>query len=151
MSDSLEGMPEFSKPAEEIVPLVVPDTSKPKCEATTKAGNPCTVPPMHGEKYCLGHAKSLAPELRAKWRSLSIGVPKRLPASRRKVGHYSKEELLAYLSERLDLVKERFGQMCNPEVEETICNIVRTMAVVYRLDTPDADEKAVGWRAKGAV
>ena len=149
--DSLEGMPEFDKP--ENIPLVVPDLStpvvrseRPKCTATKKDGSACLVPPLRGEKFCLGHAKSIAPELRQKWVALSKGVPRRPAASRRKVGHYTKDELLAYLSERLDLVKERFGEICNPEVDEMICNIVRTMGVIYRIEDASEKEKAKGWR-----
>ena len=43
----------------------------------------------------------------------------------------------------MNLVKERFGQMSNPEVEDMICNIVRTMAAVYKIETQVGDEKPV--------
>ena len=90
MSDSLEGMPEFGK--EDNIPLVVPDltpTEKPRCTATAKSGAPCKVPPLKGERYCLGHAKGLAPELRDKWRKLSKGIPRTERTVRRKLHHYT--------------------------------------------------------------
>lgn len=151
--DSLEGMPEFEKPAEEIVPLVVPDITpaKPRCEGTKKDGTPCGTPPLKGEKLCLGHAKSIAPEMRDKWRRIRTGIPRIDKGLPRKNKFYSREDLLDLLSKRLDLVKDRFGDVCNPEVDEMICNIIRTFAAIYKIETAEVDEKAAGWRMKGAV
>jgi hypothetical protein len=154
MSDSLEGMPEFDKP-QEIVPLVVPDVDKPRCTANNKAGNPCSVHPLKGEKYCLGHAKSFIPELRDRFTkqataviNAKVSIPGiNVPRGRtQKVK--SREEILAMLSKRLDLVDERFGAICNPEVEQMICDICRTIAVVMKIEVSE-DVKVHGWRMKG--
>lgn len=150
--DPLDGMPEFDKP--ENIPLVVPDLTpvKPHCQATKKDGvTPCKVPPLKGEKYCLGHSKSLSPELRDKWRRLATGIPKTERTVRRKLPFYDKEDLLGFLSQRLDLVKERFGQMTNPEVEDMICNIVRTMAAVHKIEQVETEKESTGFRMRGAV
>lgn len=150
MSDSLEGMPEFAKPAEENIPLVVPDTSKPKCEATTKAGTPCSVPPMHGQKYCLGHSKALSPELRDKWRSKRTlpSITKR--TLKRDNTFKSREEILAILSQRLDLILEKWGTIPDVNIEERICDICRTMAVVMKVEAVE-DVQAKGWRMRGTA
>lgn len=143
--DSLDEMPEFDKP-ENIPVVIVPDAKplkpeKPKCIEKNKAGGPCKVPPLRGELRCLGHSKSLAPELRDKWRRLGKGIPRKTLDIRKKVTHYTRDELLSFLSTRLDLVRKRFGDMCNVEVEEMICNIVRTMTVVYKIEVDVADGK----------
>lgn len=142
LMDSLEGMPEFDKP--ENIPLVVPDEAKPNCQATKKDGSPCSVHPLKGEKYCLGHSKSLSPELRAKW-----SAKRTLPAvSRRnlKAGPYkSREEILSILSQRLDLVLEKWGTIADPNIEERICDLCRTMAVVMKVEVA-GDGKVKGWR-----
>lgn len=150
--DSLEGMPEFDKP--ENIPLVVPDLTpvKPRCQSTKKDGiTPCKVPPLKGEKYCLGHSKALAPELRDKWRRLGRGIPKTDRTIRRQLPYYTKDDLLGFLSKRLDLVKERFGEMCDAATEEMICNIVRTMAAVYKIEAIEAEKENPGFRMRGAV
>jgi len=153
MSDaSLEGMPEFDKP-ENIPVVIVPDQtipSKPKCQATTAKGLPCTVPPIKGDKYCLGHAKSLSPELRDKWRRKERIV--KVGRSNIKVSskYISREELLGILTERLYMIRERYGAICNPEVEEMICNVARTIAAVTKIEIAE-DGKLKGWRMEAAV
>lgn len=150
-----DDMPEFGKPEE--IPLVVPDLTplKRRCESTKKDGvTPCAVPPLKAEKYCLGHAKKLIPGMKQKWsglRGLGRNVSKTQRTIRRTVSHYTKEELLALLSGRLDLVKERFGAMTNPEVEDMICNLVRTMAAVYKIEQAESLTETPGFRMRGAV
>lgn len=149
MSDDPD-MPAFDKP--EIIPLVVPDLTpavpeKRRCIGKNKAtGNPCKVSPLHGEKYCLGHAKGLAPELSAKWKMIGRGpakgaVSRSQRSTRKQVGVMSKDDLLSLLSGRLDLIQERFGQTTTPEVEEMICNVIRTMAAVHKIELPEQDQK----------
>ena len=136
-------------PEPENIPLVVPDLTpvKPHCHGLNKLGGPCSVHPLKGEKYCLGHAKRLAPELCAKWKMVTPRgadknrVSKSQRAMRRNTNHYSKEELMAFLTERLELVKERFGQMVNPETEEMICNLIRTMVAVNKMEVALDDDK----------
>lgn len=147
--DSLEGMPEFGK---EEIPLVVPDLTpeKRRCsEKNDKTGGPCKVPPLKGETVCLGHAKKLRPDLREKWQ-----WKPRIPGIKAPRGNTQKvktrEEILAMLSRRLDLVEERYGQMCNPEVEQMICDICRTVAVVMKIEVSE-ELHVKGWRMKGAV
>lgn len=147
--DSLDGMPDFGKP-EEIVPLVVPDLTLVKCVATTKAGKPCPMHPLKGEKYCLGHSKSLSPELRDKWRRASGGIPKLSGPIAKKAAVKSREDILGLLSHRLDLVTERYRDMTNPEVEDMICNICRTLAVVMRVEVSE-DVTVRGWRMRGTA
>jgi hypothetical protein len=153
--DSSEDMPAFGKP-EEVIPLVVPDLTpaappeKRRCIEKNKLGEPCRVPPLKGGDRCLGHAKSLSPELRDQWRRKSKGIPKLSGPISKKADFKSREEILGILSHRLDLVTERYGQMSNPEVEDMICNLCRTIALVMKVE---AAETAVvhGWRMKGAV
>ena len=151
--DSLNEMPEFGKPEEQI-PLVVPDLTpvpyvKPRCIEKNKAGEPCRVPPLKGGDRCLGHSKSLSPELRDKWRKkprMVVSIGNRTVTTK----YRSREELLSYLSARLDMIEERFGSICNPEVEEMICNVIRTMTAVLKVDAAE-DVKATGWRMKGSA
>jgi hypothetical protein len=150
--DSLQDMPEFGTEAR--IPLVVPDLApvpaKRRCVEKNKAGEPCRVPPLKGEERCLGHAKSLSPELRDKWRKSSGGIPKLSGAVAKKAAIKSREDILGLLSHRLDLVSERYGSMSNPEVEDMICNICRTMAVVMRVEASE-DVSIRGWRMKGTA
>ncbi len=151
--DPLEGMPEFDKP--ENIPLVVPDltpattSAKRYCIEKNKQGGPCKVPPLKGGDRCLGHAKAFSPELSHQWkRKPSIPGLKAPRGSTQ--GVKTRAEILAMLSKRLDLVDERFGQICNPEVEQMICDICRTIAVVMKIEVTE-DVKVHGWRMKGTA
>lgn len=147
--DSLEDMPEFDKP--ENIPLIIPDNTpteplpvKRQCAEKNKEGNPCRVHPLKDSQYCLGHAKRLK-----LWKHTPTGIP-RLRAPRGNTqGVKTREQILSMLSHRLDLVNERFGEICNPEVEEMICNICRTMAVVMKIEASE-DVKIKGWRMAGS-
>jgi hypothetical protein len=149
--DSSEDMPAFGKPEE--IPLVVPDLTpvvpatpeKRRCKELNKAGNPCSVPPLKGGDRCLGHAKSLSPELRAQWGRKGKGIPKLSGPISKKADFKSREDILGILSHRLDLVTERYGEMSNPEVEEMICNLCRTIATVMRVETAET-ASVPGWR-----
>lgn len=144
MSDE---MPEFDKP--ENIPLVVPDLTPILCIATTKAGEPCPMRPLKGEKYCLGHAKSISPELRDKWRKKPHLVSRQMgrPCKAR---YKSREEILEILSKRLDLWVSKFGEAINGEVDEAICNLARTYAAVAKVEVAEGAEVR-GWRMKGTA
>ncbi len=151
--DSLDGMPAFGK---EEIPLVVPDltpvtpSAKRFCiEKNKTTGAPCKVPPLKGGDRCLGHAKAFSPELSHQWKRKPY-IPG-LKAPRGDTQRVkTREEILAMLSRRLDLVEERFGQICNPEVEQMICDICRTLAVVMKIEVTE-DVKVHGWRMKGTA
>lgn len=149
MPDDSQEMPEFDKP--ENIPLVVPDLPpvKRRCIEKNKLGNPCRVPPIHGQERCLGHSKQLDPELRRKW-SAKRSLPS-ITRRRLKTGIVrSKNEILAILSQRLDLMLEKWGKISDPNIDERICDICRTMAAVHKIDAAE-DAEAKGWRLKGAV
>jgi len=146
--DSLQGMPEFDRP-ENIPVVIVPDQKPNKkiCKATTKAGKPC---PMHtvkgSEDYCLGHAKSLDPALRQQWRTkqrVLLG-----PVGVAKLKYYSREEVLAILTKRIALWMDRFGDVLTEGVDEAICDLARTYAVVAKVEVAENAEIR-GWRMKG--
>ena len=133
--DSLDGMPEFDKP--ENIPVVIIPNLKPRCSATTKAGHPCSIPPIHGETLCLGHNKAYKPEERARWRRkdrvIKVGRTNIKVSSK----HVSKDELLGILTERLYIIKQKYGDQCTPVIEEMICNVARTIALVYKIEMAD--------------
>jgi hypothetical protein len=153
---SLEGMPDFDKP--ENIPLIVPDTTpiteplpvKRHCIEKNKAGEPCKVPPLKGGDRCLGHAKSLSPELRLQWSRKAAGIPKASGPITKKAAIKSRDEILGLLSHRLDLITQRYRDSSTPEIEDMICNVCRTMAVVMRVEASE-DVTVRGWRMKGAV
>jgi hypothetical protein len=154
--DSLD-MPEFDKPDNlppptppEIIPLVVPDSPyKRHCIEKNKAGNPCRVPPLKGGDRCLGHSKSLSPELRDQWRRKPKVLLKQSgPFS--KVDYLSREEVLSILSKRLKLWMEKFGDVMTDGVDEAICDLARTYAVVAKTEVAENAEIR-GWRMKGTA
>ncbi len=140
-------MPEFDKP--ENIPLVVPDNTPILCIATTKAGEPCPMHPLKGEKYCLGHAKSIAPELRDKWRNTPKLVSRQMGRPCR-AKYKTREEILEILSKRLDLWMEKFGGVLTEGIDDAICNLARTYAAVAKVEIGEGIEVR-GWRMKGTA
>ncbi len=146
--DGLEDIP-FGPQPEEKLPLVVPDLTpipavehSRKCAATTKAGKPCPTPTVKGGDYCMGHSLSFSKEKRAEWREKSAGVkrvrqkftvslkggaqPKTIP------------EVLLILSRRIDLFIGKFGEVADPAVDETLCDLARTYVQVFKCGSDDA-------------
>ena len=147
--DSLEGMPDFAKP--ESIPLVVPDEHpKHLCIATTKAGGRCGFVKSRGTDYCVPHDPAITHEQRQEWRKKRTGAHPR-PSTALKPKTKSKTDLLAILSTRFDKFLERFGDMVNPEIEQTICDMARTYIAVLKTESAEGDAKTHGWRMKGTA
>lgn len=155
--DSLEDMPAFDKPENlppptppENVPLVVPDSPyKRHCIEKNKEGNPCRVPPLKTGDRCLGHSKSLSPELRDQWRRKPKVLLKQT-GGLAKVEYLTREEVLSILSKRLKLWVEKYGEVIAPGVDEAICDLARTYAVVAKTEVAENVEIR-GWRMKGTA
>lgn len=144
MTDSLPEMPEFGSEAR--IPLVVPDLTplKRHCPEKNKEGNPCKVPPLKDSDYCLGHAKRLklwhhTPSVKG------INAPRGHTAKFK-----SREEILAMISKRLDMVEERYPSLTTPEVIEMFCDLCRTYAVIAKVEVSE-DIALRGWRMKGTA
>lgn len=155
--DSQDDFPAFDKPENipppqptENIPLVVPDLPvRRNCIEMSKAGTPCRVAPLKGGDRCLGHAKSLSPELRDQWRR----KPKVLlhqNGPKAKVQYLSREEVLAILSKRLNLWMEKFGAVMADGIDEAICDLARTYAIVAKTEVAENAEIR-GWRMKGSA
>lgn len=152
--DSLEGMPEFTKP-EEKIPLVVPDTTPLKphyCHGTTKAGKPCTFPHTKTSNYCITHDPAITDEKRLEWKRKPKVYTKPMGdhSHADKPKFKTREEVLAILSRRLDVWMNQFGDVMKAEVDQAICELCKTYAAVYRVESKDGeDATAKGWRMKG--
>jgi len=154
MSDSLEGMPEFSKP-DEIIPLVVPDTSGPKfCKGIKKDGSPCTMRLGDKHDYCPPHNPNITEEQRQEWRSLGgrncAGVP-------HVKGPKTPEEMLAVFAKRLHIFLSKCSEESSSAEEILVmCQAAKAFAAIYdrtKEGKKDAEEdnKKQGWRARGAL
>lgn len=156
--DSLDGMPEFGKPDEEKVPLVVPDQSEPlpvpntdhvlspdfRCKGVNKKGAPCSFPKRRDSLYCTAHDPAITKEMRNAW--LAKGRRNAKNPAVKAFGPKKKQDLLELLSRRLDAFEEKFGGMSSPEVESTFCMLAKTYC--YILTAEGANEEEVGgkWR-----
>jgi hypothetical protein len=137
--DSLEDMPAFDKP--ENIPLIVPDIPEHLCTGKNKQGKPCGFPHRHGSKFCTVHDPAITQAQRDEWRTRKRGKTFATDPSRVK----TKAELLEILSGRIDGFLARFGQTGGIDVEQTICEMMRTYVVVLKAEA-DSDAKVFGWR-----
>lgn len=141
-------------PPEEKLPLVVPDNTpsieRRVCKGTAKkTGLPCSVPPVHGKDYCMGHAldpvNGISKETRAEWRALSANkqrVRRKFTVSLKgDVKPKTIPEVLLILSKRIDLCVAKFGDVADPAVDEILCDLARTYVAVYKCGS---DEAAAG-------
>lgn len=142
--DSLDGTPDFGKPEE--LPLVVPDLTPVKrvCAEKNKEGNPCRVHPLKDSEYCLGHAKRLK-----LWHHTPT-IPG-VKAPRGNTAKFkSREEILAMISKRLDMLEERYPEVTTPEVIEMFCDLCRTYGVIAKVEVAE-NTVLRGWRMKGTA
>lgn len=159
--DSLENeIPAFDKP--ENIPLVVPDLpaeKKPRklrvdhCAGTTKHGTPCGFAHQKESLYCIAHDPAISDEQRNQWRKLPkrprtgpMGRPPLKPEAQYK----SREEILEILSKRLDIWMEKFGNILSVGVDDAICDLCRTYAVVAKVEVAEGAEVR-GWRMRGTA
>lgn len=157
MSDSLEGMPEFGKPSEEIVPLVVPDTtpfrSPHLCNGLSKAGKPCGFPHQKDRLFCIQHDPAIPEEKRHEWKR-KPRKPRLVPMGEQahaKHEFFSREEVLEILTRRMKVWMRDFGDVMQPGVDDAICNLAKAYAVVAKVELGNEVEEVKGWRMKGAV
>lgn len=133
-----------------IEPLVVPDihavgVSKVggSCKATAKSGRPCGWRSVFQDSnLCQAHDPRTANSER--WAGMARkrkGTKNPEKVSLKKLRGLSKvktkEDLLRLLSYRIDRFIAKFGDLVTPEVEESICNMIRTYAVVMRVELAD--------------
>lgn len=151
-------MPEFGK--EDHIPLVVPDltpevpqkkTRKLRvdhCEGFTKVGKPCGFAHQKGRPFCIQHDPAISAEQKQAWRK----VPRKPQVSPMgtQAKYKTREEILEILSKRLDVWMKQFGTIINPDVDEAICNLARTYALVAKVEAAEGVEVR-GWRMKGTA
>lgn len=151
--DSLDGMPDFAKPEEEKLPLVVPDTGhilSPgfRCKSNNKAGNPCGFPKRRDSEYCTAHDPRFSAEQRKEWREKGR---RNNGGKKREFGPKKKNDLLLILSNRLDMFTDRFGEMTTPEIETTICTMLKTYCYILVAEGASEDEVSGKWRIGRAM
>jgi hypothetical protein len=157
--DGQDDIPFGPPPSNEQVPLVVPDTTAPLnldgdrwakrraagklCKGvSTVNGALCRFPHGHNSDYCYIHDPSVTQEERdhnrkkpkIKWAVSNVTSIKKFKASTKSV-----EEVMYLLSCRMDAFVDRFGSVPSPEVEETICDLIRTFIALKKCQN---DEKA---------
>jgi hypothetical protein len=148
--DGQDDIPFGPAPADENLPLVVPIQPKARCSATTKAGKPCPGYPMKGQTICLGHYVKANPQKHAEW--IEKGGRTHRFSKLMRPSHLAKpltqKDLLAVMAQRLNRFVERFGETSGIDVEECICEMVKTIATVMKLEGKE-DTSVGGWRMKG--
>lgn len=155
--DSLD-MPEFDKP--ENIPLIVPDLTVPAkkprkmradhCAGNKKDGSPCGFAKQKGKDFCIQHDPAISADQKQAWRKVPR-KPRILPMGVQKANYYTREEILEILSKRIKVWMDKFGEMLNPDVDEAICDLCRTYAVVAKVEVSEAAGEVRGWRMKGSA
>lgn len=110
----------------------------------TKAGGPCPTPVVKGTDRCMGHSLLIDKEKRAEWRAKSAGIKKvrrSYTVSIKNGPAKTIQEVLLIVSKRIDLLMEKFGEVADPTVDETLCDLARTYVQVYKCGS---DEAAAG-------
>lgn len=150
--DSLDGMPEFTKPQEETIPLVVPDTTPEPhaehfCHGLNKAGKRCRMPHQRGKLYCVPHDPEITKEQMQEWRKRPR-KPKLLPMGRVSTpgAYFTREEILEILTKRLKVWMATFGEVLQPGVDDAICDLCRTYAAVAKVEIGEGVGEVRGWR-----
>ena len=152
MSDGDLDIPFGPPPPDEKLPLVVPDvtpTERRRCKGISKkSGLPCSVPPVHGKDFCMGHAldpeNGISKETRDEWRQKSAGkkrVRRNFFVSMKGAAPKTIPDVLLILSKRIDLLMKSFGEVSNLDVDEALCDLARTFVAVYKCGS---DEAAAG-------
>jgi hypothetical protein len=154
------GPPPSDTPPPETVPLVVPDVThwRSGYEKSVSLGYQCHGVKANGQRcgwiagkvdsYCFIHDPTITKEQRnERKRGKKIRLPSKLAD-----GQEPKtiKEVLLIASARLDAYIGRFGGASTSEVEQTICDMIRTFVSVYKCSS---DSEAVGlahWSRKQA-
>lgn len=158
--DSLDGMPEFTKPSESEPILIIPDQTPPKkqrklrsdhCQGTKKDGRPCGFAQQKDRPFCIQHDPAISAEQKQAWRKVPR-KPRVAPMGVQATFVYkSREEILQILSKRLDVWVKAFGEVLQPGVDDAICDLCRTYAAVAKVELGQGVGEVRGWRMKGAV
>ena len=158
----------FGPPASDTPPpepLVVPDTSPieiPKwkrgyekakelgyiCHGIKKDGSRCGWMVGKVDSYCYVHDPAITKEMRStRKRASRVRLPVVLSNG---TEPKTIKDVLLIASNRLDVFIARFGDASTTEVEQTICDLIRTFVAVYKCSS---DSEAVGiahWSRKQA-
>jgi hypothetical protein len=149
----------FAPKGEEIIPLVVPDTSSAKpfhfkareaaaakglsCIGTKKNGDPCGWIVSKPGGYCYIHDPAITEEQRKASRS-----KRHFPKLTGKRTTKTKEDVLALVSARLDQWIAQWSTALTPETEATFCQLVNTYCNVYKCTSDEAALGIAHWSLK---